>query len=371
VRVREEPPDEHHQRSDATSTNPGRRSHSISKGRLPRQQFTILERPTECCLCSVDDGSDWYHAMHPVYDHYGPSGRQLVLPPNADHDHPRLAWAHTLCLLTIGAHCKTRGCVYGCDAWGSYDGDGDDDNSDTSSVNSDLVSPIDHEDDGSLHHFVYCLLLKPQQADNAWTKAIAEQQRLKCHICGSNDQRRDSFKIALQCSANDETEFADFHHSHRQLHSDTCYVAMHVGCAVWGRNDVGQLPKNRRVYFFPGRNKRFLNVTNTTKEASAPGSASGSPSSTVHVKRGVTKSVANVFCPVHAQDLVRRKISGSTTLRYPVQPKPPPRAQSADGTDSRKRTRSCSSKDRGPFPDQKRRAVKSYRPATGNDTNET
>jgi hypothetical protein len=371
VRAREQQPrdDEHDQHSDATSTNPGRRSRSVSKRRLPRQQFTMLERPTECCLCSVDDGTDWYHAMHPVYDHYGPSGRQLVLPPNDDHNYPRLAWAHTLCLLTIGVHRKTRGCVYGCDAWGSYDGEGDDDNSDTSSVNSDLLPADDHEDDGSLHHFVYCLRLKRHQADNAWTKAIAEQQSLKCQICGSNDKRRDSFKIPLQCSANDETEFADFHHSHRLLHSDTCYVAMHVGCAIWGRNDVGQLPNNRRVYFFPGRNKRFLNDSNATKEASA--AASGSSSSTVHVKRGATKSVANVFCPVHAQDLVRRNIAGSTTLRYPAQPKQPPRVQSADAAISRKRTRSCSTKDRGPFPDQKRRAVRSHRPATGKDSSET
>jgi hypothetical protein len=262
-----------------------------------RITYTIKERPTECCLCSVDDGSVWYHAMHPIYDHYGPTGRQLVLPPSDAEQHPvsRLAWGHTLCCFAISSHSRTGGCVYGCTADGGYDGDDDDDvNSDTSSVNSDL----DDTDDESIHHFVYCIRLKKNEPDSLWTKTIKEQQELKCHICGGDDKGPSSFRIPLQCSANDENEFEDFKRIHsKNLGRDTCYVSMHVGCAIWGRNDAGQLPDSRRVYYFPGRDDTVVKQD---------------------PKKRFTNTVTNIFCPVHAQDLVRGRIRAAGVLKYPA-----------------------------------------------------
>lgn len=274
----------------------------------PRLSFQVTERPTECCLCSVDDGNDWYHAMHPVYDHYGPTGRQLVLPPDAEHLHARLAWGHTLCCFALNSHSRTAGCVYGCTADGGYEGDDSgaaEDNSDTSSINPDLVPDAKEEKeevDDSIHHFVYCLKTKKSDADSVWTKTIQEQQKLKCQICGADDRPANSYRIPVQCSANDPSEFADFATLHPNLGNDTCYVSMHVGCSIWGRNDAGQLPTCRQVYYFPGRDDSLVNQQQQSI---------------------FTTTVTNIFCPVHAQDLVRGKIPGADRLRYPAHMVPP------------------------------------------------
>lgn len=207
-----------------------------------RLALKVTQRPTECCLCSVDDKNDWYHAMHPIYDHYGVTGRQLLLPPDRDHSEPRLAWGHTLCCFAINSYSQTSGCVYGCTADGTYDdnqGDDDDDdddnNSDTSSANSDLQrndSSDDDDDDDTIHHFVYCLR-KSGQPDNQWTKVIRELQQLKCSICGEDDRPDSSFRIPVQCCANDfVNEFEEFSGYHKYLGNDTCYVNMHVGVSM-------------------------------------------------------------------------------------------------------------------------------------------
>jgi hypothetical protein len=61
-------------------------------------------------LCSINDGKDWHHAMHPISDHYGTTGHQLLLPPNIDHAEHCLAWGHTLCCFTINSHSQMSGC---------------------------------------------------------------------------------------------------------------------------------------------------------------------------------------------------------------------------------------------------------------------
>jgi len=266
-----------------------------------RLSFKISERPTECCLCSVDDGDAWYHAMHPIFDDYGPKGRQLLLPPSRDKPYPRLAWAHTLCCLAISSHSHTAGCVFGCTSNGEYDGEEDSGaNSDTSSVNSDL-----HEsEDESITHFVYCLKRSAHEPDNPWTKKIWEQQHeLKCQICGEDDSVPSSFRIPLQCSANDESEHSEFKGKHKGLTCDTCYVPMHVGCAIWGRNDVGQLPTCRRIYFFPGQ--------------ALDADAESTQNLSEREKHFATHPVTNIFCEAHAEDLVSGGIKAATQLRYP------------------------------------------------------
>lgn len=316
-------------RNDDKTMKDNEKESSNSNNRRPaRFQLQVTQRPTECCLCSVDDGTDWFHAMHPIYDHYGKTGRQMLLPPDPDHAVPRLAWAHTLCCLVISAHFSTGGSVYGCTADGSYDDgkdeddDGQDPNSDTSSINSVLDVDREENNDGeetkrandTIHHFTYCLRLDKDSPDNAWTKKIKEQQELKCIICGSNDRRSTSFKIPLQCSANDDAEFPAFQQCHKALHGESCYVAMHVGCAIWGRNDAGQLPTSRRVYFFPGReispSSHSSNFDPSQKKPSVKKNASAP-------EPAYTNIVSDVYCSVHAQDLVNAKISGADLLRYP------------------------------------------------------
>ena len=95
-----------------------------------RELFVQEKRPTECVLCTYKRG---VHAMHPVYDTYGPEGRHLVLPKSGDIAHrkeKRLAWVHTLCAQFINAYHSTKSFVYGCDINGDYEddnGNGDED----------------------------------------------------------------------------------------------------------------------------------------------------------------------------------------------------------------------------------------------------
>ncbi|EJK71884.1 hypothetical protein THAOC_06632, partial [Thalassiosira oceanica] len=44
---------------------------------LTRKKVRQVDRPTSCVLCSVSSGT---HAMHPLYDVYGPHGRQYLIP---------------------------------------------------------------------------------------------------------------------------------------------------------------------------------------------------------------------------------------------------------------------------------------------------
>ena len=69
---------------------------------------------------------------------------------------------------------------------------------------------------------------------------------------------------------------------------DTCYQAMHVGCAIWKRGERGEWPQLRHVYFFP------------------------SPTNDSY-----TKPLANAFCPAHAEDLKKHHVHGWNWLRYP------------------------------------------------------
>ena len=275
-----------------------------------RLQFEVTKRPTECCLCGVDDKHFHYHAMHPVYDYHGPRGRQMVL--EASEKKPaRLAWAHSLCAFSICSYRTTAGCVYGCTKGGMFAGcdeDGDDDEQDCDeSVNSDLEVDEHSQSDTSIHHFVY--VLPPEQRTSnpiklrgrsaiydgdAWVKAIREhQENLMCYICGKSDKSEKIRRIAIQCSAGDECEFEEFRKCHSDLRSgDECYQAMHFGCAVWGKNDQGEYSHTRRFYYFPG-----LESTNSDK---------------------FRKTVVNCFCDAHALDIRKKKKQGCTILNYPI-----------------------------------------------------
>jgi hypothetical protein len=257
-------------------------------------------RPTECSLCSVDEGRAYPHPMHPLYDDYGTSGKQIVLPPDMKRGKPyRLAWVHTLCAMSVSSHRRTGGCVFGCDADGEYEDAESEEDMDLETDDETDDDGGEHEHkrkDSSVHHFVFCLKENKDDDESVWTQTIREQQSLKCSLCGANDKNDGvnvSYRIPLQCSANDPGEFKEFDGSHDELCGGTCFVPIHVGCAMWYKNDAGEYPTARRVYFFPGMAK-------TSDTYAQP--------------------VSNIFCDVHALGLQHDKIPGSTTLRYPVTP---------------------------------------------------
>ena len=94
---------------------------------LTRKKIRQVGRPTSCVLCSVSSGT---HAMHPLYDVYGPHGRQYLIPGTRTggmKKEPKLAWVHTLCGMFISAQKQF---VYGCDEKGHWEGDESDEESD-------------------------------------------------------------------------------------------------------------------------------------------------------------------------------------------------------------------------------------------------
>lgn len=243
-----------------------------------RKAFHVTERPTECALCSIDNGKDLYNAMHPLYDHHGQWGRQLTLPATKTKPE-RLAWVHSLCAFAIACSHRTTGCLYGCARDGWFDCDKDDQDDDwgdeDESVNSALVEDIGQDE--SITHFVYCLP-HPKKGDNAWTRVIHEQQQIKCYHCGLSDKPKGIYRIALQCDAQDPlNEFECFRSYHKSMHShEVCYQALHVGCAVWYHAERPRVwPSIRRCYYNPG----YEDETNSQPP------------------------VINLFCDVHARDL--------------------------------------------------------------------
>jgi hypothetical protein len=250
-----------------------------------RIAIEIKERPTECCLCSVDD-KEILLPMHPVYDDYGSSGRQILLPADPTTNRKkRLAWAHSLCAFVICSTPQTAGCVYGTTREGTFDGVESEDDTSVESVNSYLD---EDRDDITIHHFVYVLDIQSKQKNKDWTERIRQNQiSMKCIYCGRDDRPEYSYRIPIQCCANDDTEFSEFRGKHPSIAlDDTCFQAMHVGCAMYGRNEAGELPDFRRVFFYPGK---------------ADGDESDSSTNNHYVD-----CVSNAFCDIHAKELGKK-----------------------------------------------------------------
>ena len=259
------------------------------KGHRPIKTMTQTARPTDCALCPVIDGEHVapgvhpWHAMHKLYDTHGPEGHQLVLKADRKRNLPeRLGWVHSACAYGIGSSRLAKGCVFGCMADGSHDGDGnsDADDDDEEGISSD-EEPFDtrveesewigatktkgnHGSGGSsprkkkkksedgdevddthaVHHFVICG--KEHGQDTFWTNRIKECRELRCFLCGNAHCPPTHFP--LQCCANEEGEFEE--HTKRHDDKDPCYTAMHVGCARgWDERYPAQV---KRVFFFPG-----------------------------------------------------------------------------------------------------------------------
>jgi hypothetical protein len=81
--------------------------------------ITQHNRPMDCALCPIQTG---YHAMHPLYDTGGSSGRHDVLVAHPARGlKKRLAFVHTACAIGISTSRRLQGCVYGCFEDGSYE----------------------------------------------------------------------------------------------------------------------------------------------------------------------------------------------------------------------------------------------------------
>eukprot|EP00977_Amphora_coffeiformis_P016806 scaffold5317_cov160-Amphora_coffeaeformis.AAC.14 len=232
-----------------------------------RLQCRIGHRPKACCLCNAPD-PEHAHAMHPLFDDYGPRARQIRLPNNQP------AWVHTLCALILAG--QSGGLVYACSRQGNYAGqeDGDPERvvyDDDSSINSALVNPEDDEgkeadqDLSSTHHFTY-------GRSQAHVKYRRERAHLVCRGC-KQDGRND-YSLAIQCMVGEDNEFKKFKNDKngKAIHiEDSCSEPWHVGCARYLKNKDGAYPGFQTVFFYPGDDKN------------AP--------------------VCNIFCPVHALDV--------------------------------------------------------------------
>ena len=252
----------------------------VSRKGHPMKTMKQTSRPTDCALCPVIDGQNVaegvhpWHAMHKLFDTHGPNGRQLVL--RADHKRKlpeRLGWVHSACAYGIASSRIAAGCVFGCLADGTYEGDG---NSDDEKEMSSDEEPFAEEsewigvkkgrrgsgsspprkkkkksddddsnyDTDAIHHFVICG--KEDGQDTWWSNTIKECRSLRCFLCGNS--HCPPTHIPLQCRANDPDEF--FEHKPRHKDKSPCFTALHVGCA---RGWDSRFPApHRRVYFFPG-----------------------------------------------------------------------------------------------------------------------
>lgn len=265
------------------------------------------ERPTQCCLCSVNDGTTQMHAMHAIFDAHGTRGRQIWLPPDEKTGERHLAWAHTLCALMVNGirGATTTGTLFGCTSRGYY-GDPDDMEylSDSESVNSDLDDQYVVND---THHYVFWGFLdqcRGRPLDEWGTNlAKAKSEGLKCIYCGANDDKTTilngqqvfaSLRVPLQCTTNNRAEYRMFRKFHHP--EEKCCQAMHAGCAAWGRNERGEYSLVRRAYYYPGIQ---------------------------HMKNKRDKEpVVEIYCDCHAQDLFLRDGIDAASLMLDRHPGP-------------------------------------------------
>ncbi len=218
------------------------------------------ERPVECALCSVKDG---VHAMYPLFDYHGTGGRQICSKSKSGER--KLVWAHALCALYLASH----GYLYACYKDGDYIGmekDNDENNTDSRPPNPELVLTEEFArmyGTSAMPHFRYYMTprngeLDPSKLD-PYTKAVlAQQNQVKCIVCGLPDDSKKSMRIPLQCVANDDEEFKEFKVGRLARSNDVtpCTQALHIGCARWGNPSS----KVRQCFYFHGDAGEFLNV---------------------------------------------------------------------------------------------------------------
>eukprot|EP00521_Asterionellopsis_glacialis_P012405 CAMPEP_0195293242 /NCGR_PEP_ID=MMETSP0707-20130614/12036_1 /TAXON_ID=33640 /ORGANISM="Asterionellopsis glacialis, Strain CCMP134" /LENGTH=510 /DNA_ID=CAMNT_0040353911 /DNA_START=578 /DNA_END=2110 /DNA_ORIENTATION=+ len=216
--------------------------------------------------------------MHPIYDTHGKKGKQASLPANEAKGLPlRPAWAHTICCFILTN--KIGAGVYGCDSNGKYyNANSDEDQSSDSDAESE-ISWDKKSDLVSTARFVIAGKENGVHTKESWS---VEEHRteLKCSICGKKDGGKGILRIPVQCCAGNDCEFEEYKNRHIEM-SQPCFVALHVGCAMWGESG-GEAPRFRRVWFYPGH------VSENEND-------------------GYNNTVAEIYCDAHAADISLNK----------------------------------------------------------------
>eukprot|EP00529_Nitzschia_sp_RCC80_P014252 CAMPEP_0113461108 /NCGR_PEP_ID=MMETSP0014_2-20120614/11364_1 /TAXON_ID=2857 /ORGANISM="Nitzschia sp." /LENGTH=725 /DNA_ID=CAMNT_0000352845 /DNA_START=126 /DNA_END=2303 /DNA_ORIENTATION=- /assembly_acc=CAM_ASM_000159 len=213
-----------------------------------RLSHKVKKRPTECCLCSEPD-SDNMHAMHPLFDDYGSKARQIRLKNG------KPAWVHTLCALIVKE--KTGGLVYPCTKDGAFGSSPDTDTDrkvwdDDSSVNSDLDYGDDEVPTGNTHHFSYVTDLWYDKKQGHIKMMNKLQKNGRCEGCDKNDVG--SYRVPIQCMVGEKCEYKALKKHHgKPVHNDNrCSRWWHVGCARYKKNEKGEYPGCKNVFYYPG-----------------------------------------------------------------------------------------------------------------------
>lgn len=256
-----------------------------------RFTHTVRRRPQDCCLCNANDWDTGVHAMHPLFDDYGPRARQIRLKDGQP------AWVHTLCALFLAK--ASGGLVYACNARGEYGDDGTTNQADDperlriddESVNSVLDNHNDNDTivNGSTHHFAYTLerWYGPQQGHVKWRKA---RQHLVCRGCKQDG--RDNYTVAIQCNIGNDDVYEHLKTDAKGVplvFDDTCTAPWHPGCARYLPHAAGRVPGVQTVFYYPGH-----------KHAGA---------------------ICNLFCLTHATDIYDHHAADGTflTAHFPKQ----------------------------------------------------
>ena len=177
---------------------------------------TQMPFPVQCELCCVKEAG---HAMHELYDEPGNFKRRKSI-----------GWVHTICALFICSNSRTRGCVYGVDRRGNWDGSSGDDD----------------ETLWELDHFV--IADGKDKESQVYKKTILEHRKsLVCNICKNRDDTKSARRIPVQCSVGDDS-LSKKYQSRFPEGALPCSRSFHVGCAIWRTNKDQQ-----RVFFFPGK----------------------------------------------------------------------------------------------------------------------
>ena len=157
---------------------------------------------------------------------------------------------------------------------------------------------LDEEEISNLlpSHTAWFCMAPCQKVDGKETKESEKIRKLRnlpaCVICKHED-KHNTLRIPVQCTAGDKCEYKTFKQFHRKLNKDKelarkkhekfegCGQTMHIGCARWGNDKYAKLNgKNLRMcYYFSGKPPTYVGNSE------------------------LTNPVANCFCRVHAREI--------------------------------------------------------------------
>ncbi len=188
--------------------------------------------------------------MHPLYNRHGPRGKPIL--SRSPFQDEGIVWVHTLCALALNINIGTNGLIFGCNADGSYDSDGDGDEEEITS--SEETSHDDKE--ASVLNLTFSdkkgfELLHPapnhfvlNYHDDVASTRIKEFRELRCQFCKKNDTMKGVLRIPMQvrifffitCVFIQKWLVNDLKLLIKCSHED-CSIGLHVGCARWAEDE--------------------------------------------------------------------------------------------------------------------------------------